>query len=909
MGKETILVVEDNRQIAHIMADELLLSMGFETAVAYDGASALAVLEKRPFSLILLDLQLPDINGLDLLRCLAEREIHIPTILVTAHGSEAIAVEAFHLGVHDYLVKPVDADQLSEAIGRALAESRLQREKGLLNSQLQEQISWLMALSRVGQSVISTLDVNDVLRRIVDAAVTLTRAEEGFLALLDDPGGQLYLRAAKNIDENQVKTMRLLVSDSLVGKVVSTGRPLRIARPAEGALLKVSTGFLVHSLLYVPVSFGGKVLGVLSVDNRGTQRPFGESDEALLVALADYAAIALENARLYQQAQLDILERKRAEQALREAQERYALAVSGANDGLWDWDLKTHRIYFSPRWKAMLGYGEDEIATTPAEWLNRIHPEDVARFKMELSTHIKGLSAHLESECRMLHKDGSYRWMLCRGQAVWDKDGHATRMAGSQTDITDRKYAEQKLLHNAFYDTLTGLANRALFMDRLRYAVERAKRRDDYRFAVLFLDLDRFKDVNDSMGHQAGDQLLKSVAVCLQQTLRPTDTVARLGGDEFVILLEDITEISDATHVADRIQSEFFSLCSVGAGSVYVTASIGIVSSQSQYGRAEDILRDADIAMYRAKAQGKARYEVFDPTMRDRLIERLTLENDLRAAIERQQLCVFYQPIVSLKTGKVFGFEALVRWRHPSRGLLEPEEFISLAEETGIIIALDRWVWTEACRQLKAWQREFPALPPLAISVNLSGKQVAQNDLLPFIEAMLKETGLDPQYFKIEITESNLTENNERSSKIFNGLRSLGVQIQIDDFGVGYSSLSYLSHFPVNALKIDRTFVAQMNQDNNNLRIVQAIVMLTHGLGIGVVAEGVENEAQVEKLSALGCEYGQGVFASMPIDSDAAGVLVSRLAAGVTPFPPGQLSDGQASPPQVEPTQETSYEN
>ncbi len=877
MASDKILIIEDNHQIADFMANRVLPSLGYQTLIAYTGNKALELLRSTKISLMLIDLQLPDIYGLDLLRKIIEEGITIPAIATTAHGSEQIVVEAFRLGVRDYLIKPVDAITLERTIKRALSETHLVHDESRLTSQLREQINWLSTLSRVGRSVTSTLELDEVLRRIVEAGVSLTRAEEGFLALLDEKTGQLYLRAAKNIDEERVKTMRLPVVDTLLGEVVKNGRPLRRDQADRDQRLKVSTGYLVHSLLHVPILSKGRVLGVLSADNQITARPFNSTDESLLTSLADYAAIALENARLYERSQQEISNRLRTERALRESEERYALAVQGAKDGIWDWNLITNEIYLSPRWKSMLGYEDDEIFNSPREWFSRVHTEDIERLRLDISAHVKGVTEHFENEHRMLHKDGSYRWMLSRGMAVRDGDNTANRLAGSQTDFTDRKYAEEKLLHNAFYDTLTSLPNRALFLERLRYSVERAKRRKDYLFAVLFLDLDRFKNVNDSLGHIMGDRLLIAIANRLNSGLRATDTVARQGGDEFVILLEDITNDGDATQIAEWIHNELASTFSIDGHEIFITASIGIVLSMAGYDRPEDVLRDADIAMYSAKASGKAHYEIFEPEMRDRVMDRLGLETELRRALERNEFEVYYQPIVSLFNGSLSGFEALLRWRHPDRGILQPGVFIPLAEETGLIIAMDRWVLMEACRQLKEWQDMGQFDPPLTISVNLSGKQVVQPGLVERVEEVLRETGLDPQSLKLEMTENAIMENNKFTIDVFTSLRGLGVQVQIDDFGVGYSSLTYLSQFPINALKIDQTFVRMMNRDNNQLKIVQAIVMLTNRLGVGVIAEGMETESQMEQLKELGCEYGQGNLISAPLSRQAMGALLSNF--------------------------------
>jgi diguanylate cyclase (GGDEF)-like protein/PAS domain S-box-containing protein len=876
VGEEIILVVDCDSSGSVNLIEKLLSSSGYEILTAQNGRDALEVARSHELSLLLLDFQLPDISGLDILRWLSEYHIRIPVILMTNRDTVQIPVDAFRLGVLDCLSKPINGEMLKQAIKHALAPSRLQLEKERLINQLEDQTSWIKVRSEVIKSITSTLNLDDVLRRIVESGVNITGAEEGFLALLDRENGQLYLRAVKNIDEDKSKTIRLPIEDTLIGEVINSRRAYRTQRPAEAPLLKLSTGFLVRSLLYVPLISKGRTMGVLAVINHNSYESFTGHDEELLTSLADYAAVALENASLYEQSQQEIIERKRVEQALRESEERYALAVRGANDGLWDWDLRSNQIYFSPRWKSMLGYAEDEIGNSPREWWGRIHPEDSERVKLTITSHLKGISNHFESEHRMLHKDGTHRWMLSRGLAVCGPDGSAVRMSGSQSDITDRKVAEEKLLHDAFYDTLTGLPNRALFMDRLKYAIEHVKRRTDDLFAVLFLDLDRFKDINDTLGHMVGDELLIEIAKMLRGGLRTTDMVARFGGDEFVILLDDIESMDAAKQIADWVQQELKSLTYMFEHEFYITTSIGIVSSSMNYQRAEEVLRDADIAMYSAKARGKARYAVFDPSMRERIMNRLALETDLRQSIENQELWIEYQPIVSLKDGCLSGFEALVRWQHPERGLLLPGDFISLAEDTGLIIAIDRWVLRNACRQLRLWQIKYPMEPPLTINVNLSGKQIVQPDLIQEIKNILAETGLNPSTLKLEITESVIMENNEITSQAFQRLNEVGVQIHIDDFGTGYSSLGYLHKFPVNALKVDRSFVQRLGVNGQDPDIVGTVLTLAHDLGMEAVAEGMETDEQMQKLKELGCEYGQGFIISKPLVRDQADELIRR---------------------------------
>ena len=442
-------------------------------------------------------------------------------------------------------------------------------------------------------------------------------------------------------------------------------------------------------------------------------------------------------------------------------------------------------------------------------------------------------------------------------------------------DITERKRAQEQLLHNALHDGLTGLPNQALFMDRLHLAIERAKRSEDYLYAVLFLDLDRFKVVNDSLGHIVGNELLIAISRKLETVLRSVDTVARFGGDEFTILLEDIEGIRTATHVAERIQKQLALPFNLDGHEVSTSASIGIVLSTRGYDQPGQLLRDADIAMYRAKTLGKARYELFDTTMHNRAVVLLQLEIDLRRAIKRKELRLHYQPIVSLETGRITGFEALVRWEHPLRGLIYPTEFIPVAEETGMIICIGQWVLHEACRQMHTWHSQFPTTPPLTISVNLSGKQVTQPDLIKEINQVLQNTRLDARNLKLEITESVVIDNTESATAMLSQLRALDIDLQMDDFGTGYSSLSYLHRLPINTLKIDRSFISNIGIRGENLQIVRAIVTLAHSLNMNVTAEGIETVEKLAQLKALQCDYGQGYYFSQPLDSEAITVLLA----------------------------------
>lgn len=560
----------------------------------------------------------------------------------------------------------------------------------------------------------------------------------------------------------------------------------------------------------------------------------------------------------------DITERKRAEEA-EAREERYALAVHGARDGLWDWNLKTNEIFFSTRWKSMLGCEEGEIGLNPDDWFKRIHREEVERVKMEIDAHLSGHTPHYESEYRMLHKDGTYRWILSRGVAVRDAEGNASRIAGSQTDVTERKLTAEQLAHQALYDPLTNLPNRALFMDILKRALARAKRDENYTFGILFLDLDRFKVINDSLGHLIGDQLLINISRRLESCLRPTDMVARFGGDEFTLLLDSVPNTEEAILLAGRLQNQIGLPFNFNGHDVFTTASIGIALSSPDYYLPEEMLRDADTAMYRAKALGKARSEIFNQHMRTAAVVLWEMEADLHRALERDEFCVHYQPIVSLSSGKVTGVEALLRWQHPQRELIYPVDFIHLAEETGLIKPIGYWMLHKACTQNMIWRN---AGHSLRMAVNVSPAQFQDHTLLDLINTVLAETGMPTHELELEITESIAMSNVEFGMATLNALRDMGVRISIDDFGTGYSSLAYLKRFPINNLKIDQSFLKDVSHDNDNGALTRAIITMAHSLKLKVIAEGVETEEQLAFLLAQDCDEMQGYFFNKPVPAE-----------------------------------------
>lgn len=599
----------------------------------------------------------------------------------------------------------------------------------------------------------------------------------------------------------------------------------------------------------------------------------GKLDTQKLIRIVDESYIIAEQEQyLYQHSlalmseELTYLNQDLKQQAddLLESETRYALASKGTHDGLWDWDIVRDRCFYSERWKEMIGFDTSDHFETLDDWLARIASNHYQTVRTSLFNHLEGKTERFEVEYQIKCIDGRLLWVLTRGTAARDENGKATRIAGSQTDISQRKKHEEQLYHAAYHDKLTGLPNRVLFMDRLRQTVRSFKRTRPKNAALIFLDLDRFKIINDSLGHEAGDQLLMSVSRRLEVVVRPSDTVCRLGGDEFTILLHEIDEEDDAKLTADRLIDEISKPYFIYGQQLYVSGSAGVVIING-YDNPENLMRNADLAMYQAKHKGKSRAETFEKKQYDSIYNTLQLETDLRSAIKNYEFVPYFQPIVNLKTGSVDNLEALARWIHPQRGLIPPIQFIPIAEETGLILDMSEFLMESVCQQIQEWEKAYGSQWSPSVAVNLSVKQLFNPSHLQKLIDIFQSSKINTGSIKFEVTESAIMEDADKAFEQLNNLKKHGFALSIDDFGTGHSSLSYILKYPFDYLKIDRSFVSFIDQDRKKRTLVKAILGICQDLGLKTVGEGVERLEEIEELQNLGCQFAQGFYFSKPL--------------------------------------------
>ncbi|MDZ7954301.1 EAL domain-containing protein [Nostoc sp. DedQUE09] len=815
MNPVNILVVEDEIIVAMDIQNRLK-KFGYSVmALADSGEEAIRKAADDSLDLVLMDIHLKGkMDGVEAAQII-HNLFNIPVIYLTANADESTLNRAKVTEPFGYILKPFKEKELKFTIEITLSKHRTERK-------LKQNEQWLTTvLKSIGDAVITS-----------DEAGTVTFMNPIAEELTGWNYSDAFGKEAAEVFNIAHEQTRIKI-ESPVKKVLQSG---------------VTVGLPEQTIL---------------IAKNGTEIPIDDSVAPIKDDNGNITGAVL----VFQ----DITERNEILEALARRQQEFKALVENAPDIISRFNTELRYVYVNPAIEKVTGISaETFIGKTNAELSL---PEEFCLICDRKLGQVFQTKEETEFECSLAigQQTKHYHARLVPELA---NDGSVYFVLSIARNITALKLAEAQLIHDAFHDMLTGLPNRALFMERLERALMQVKRRANYTFAVLFLDLDRFKFINDSLGHMIGDQLLTALARRLENCLRAGDTVARLGGDEFTILLDDLQNANDVINVVERIHEALTFAFQLSGYEVFTTVSIGIALSKGSYNRPEELLRDADIAMYRAKALGKARHEIFDSTMYTQVTQLLELEMDLRRAVERQEFQVYYQPIVLLETYKIIGFEALVRWQHPQHGLVSPDNFIPLAEETGLIIPIGYWVLGEACRQMRAWQVQFPTDPPLTISVNLSTKQFSQPSLIEKINQIIQETGLESSSLKLEITESVLMENIQLATFMILQLQQMNIQLHLDDFGIGYSSLSYLHRFPSNALKIDRSFIAKIGADGENLEIVQAIVALAKSLNIDVIAEGVETLEQLTQLRAMKCKYAQGYFFSKPLDNKSVETLI-----------------------------------
>jgi diguanylate cyclase (GGDEF)-like protein/PAS domain S-box-containing protein len=990
-----VLVVDDEAELMGALC-EMLREQGYEVA-GYDSArQALAALNERDFDVLLADLMMPDLGGIELLKTGLEIDPHLIGVIMTGQGTVQTAVDAMKSGAFDYVLKPFKLDGVLPVLARAMNVRRLRQE----NVQLRESV----AIYELSQTIAFTLDLNTILNKVADAVLQQCHADE-LSILLPTPGREeLVVAVVRGEGREPLLGRRMAYDSGIAGWVARHRETLTLhGAVADPRFAPVKPRADIHAAVSMPMLVGNKLIGVLNVNSTQQRRPFTLGQVKTLAILANTASAALEAAWLHEQ--------------VRQSEERYRQVLENVDEIVYRVDVtgadsfRGKVEFISPRVEHIVGYAAAEFVDDPDLWLRAIHTDDRPAVETQTRELLAGGWGGTR-EYRMRHKiTGEYRWLEDRLTLQCDPAGKAVKIFGvarditerrqavdmlarlgrildtsyneiyvfdantlhfvqvnhgaqrnlgysmeelrhltpldlkpeftresfdellaplrhgaqeilsfeavhqrkngslypvevrlqlshAETppvfvaiiqDITERKQAQERLSYLAYYDTLTGLPNRTLLGERLMLTMQEADRQERLA-AVMFLDLDRFKYINDTLGHDTGDALLKEVAQRLVASVRPGDTIARIGGDEFTVVLANVAHVDDVTRVAQKIMERFTKPIRVAGRELFITPSIGITLYPLDDASVENLIKNADAAMYHAKELGRNTFQFYTAELNVRAARRLALETALRQALARNELLLHYQPQIDLKTGRIIGAEALVRWQNPEFGLIPPAEFIPLAEDTGLIFPIGEWVLRSACTQAAAWHKA--GFRPLRVAVNLSGRQLQQRDLHDRVQVILEETGCATHCLDFELTESLLMHDIEDVVAKMKELAAFGIAFSLDDFGTGYSSLSYLKRFPIDALKIDRSFVHDVTTDPDDAAIAKAIIAMAHSLGIRVIAEGVETKPQLDFIRRHGCDAVQGYLFSRPVPAEE---FSAFLQAGFEPATTGAKSRRSAA--------------